>query len=231
MRSALCHYIHNGLARDINEQKMDCYPYMRMVNFTDGVVRVVIGGEDPQSYSTISRDVFIDGFVRVYVRPLVKAKFPDVDRVEYVKTTDEQFEGIVMGLGGKVTTADYWETNHSYHDCMKLFGDNSRLVQGYMKATFPKDSSLPRGSSNLHDTYNTQSFFQKWNIGWYVTDETHVLGTNGVVFWGLDQIKANKEHLPPLLHLHDTSDGTYRWLLLVQSANFFPNQHFKIFDF
>ena len=162
---------------------------------------------------------------------MIKFKFPDVTTVDYIKTTDEGLETIVLSLGGTVTTAGYWATSHSYHDCMKLYGDNSPFVQGYLKATFPKDTSLPRSNNNLLTFYTTPSFFEKWDLGWYVTDETHLLGRNRVVYWGLEQIKSNCHLLPPLLHLRETGHHEYPWILIVKSAQFFTDDRFKIIEF
>ena len=128
VRSALLHYIKNELARDIIKLNMKPYRHIRLVSYQDGVVGVMIGGEDPQTNSKISRDVFIDGFVGVYVWPLILKNFPDVNAVAYVKTTDEGFDGIVQSLGGNVSYADYWETLHSFQQCMHLFRDNSPFV-------------------------------------------------------------------------------------------------------
>ena len=96
VRSALLHYINNGLARDINNMNMQCYCHMRLVEYVDGRVWMIIGGEDPQTHSTISRDVLIDGYMRVYVRPLLLLKFPDIHTVVHIPVTDIGFDRILV---------------------------------------------------------------------------------------------------------------------------------------
>lgn len=231
IRAALTHYINNGLARDINVQNRECYRTMMFVDYADGVVRVLVGGEDPQTQMMVSRDVLIDGFVRIYVRPLILNNFPDVTTVKYIKTTDEDFDEIVGRLGGTVLYSDYWSTVHSFPQCMELFADNHPLLQGCRKGTFLKDPSLPRNADHLFDGYTTPSFFNKWDLGWWVTNETHVLCNDGVVYWGLDQIRDHRHLLPPHLTLIETPAGPDPWILFARSAQFFTDVHFKIIDF
>ena len=164
VRSALLHYIHNGLARDIRKQNMECYPHMRFIDCVDGVVRVVIGGEDPQMNSTISRDVFIDGFVRVFVRPLLLERFPDLEKVSYIKTTSEIYDMAVNLLGGRVEYANFWTSPHSFYECMKLFGDNHPSVQGCLKATFAKEGQTSH-NNYTGSTFTTPSFFNRFSMG------------------------------------------------------------------
>ena len=128
VHSALPHYIKYWLVRNIANQNMKCYHHMRFVDFVDGVVQVIIGREVQQTNSLISCNVFINGFVQVYVRPLILEKFLIVDRLEYVKITDKGFDGIVRSLDRTVKYANYWETFHIFHQCMRLFGDNLPLV-------------------------------------------------------------------------------------------------------
>ena len=232
VRSALLHYIKNGLARDITSQNMTPYRHMRLASLNDGVASVIIGGADPQTNSTISRDVFIDGFVRVFVRPIILGKFPDVNTVEYINTADDRFDGIVENLGGTVEYADFWELGHTYHECMLLFGDNSPLVQGFLKATFPKiHNNNPESSNNSVIKYTTTAFFEKWSLGWFVTDETHVLAIDGSVYWGIIQIKEHRHLLPNHLHLVETEMDDKKWVLIASSSEFFQNSNFKVIDF
>ena len=231
MRSALLHYINNGLAHDINNMNMDCYQHMRLVDYVDGKVWMLIGGKDPQTHSTISRDVLIDGYMRVYVRPLIVSKFQDVHSVIYIPVTNIGFDDIVEKLGGTVSQSNYSEKGHSFRDCMKLFGDSSPFVQGFMKGTFLKHNNKPSSSNQLMDKYSTMHFFQRWDLGWFLTDETHVLATNGKVLWGSQQIRDNRHLLPQHLVLQETEDGVHKWILLAKTAHLFQDAHFKIIDF
>ena len=231
VRSTLAVYIGDGLKRDIIAQGQNCYSSMFLVDYTNGVVRVFIGGIDPQMGSLVSRDVFVDGFVRIYVRPLILGKFTDVTRVDYMKTTDEDFNAVVFSLGGEVSYSDYWTTPHSFYECMKLFGDGHPLLQGHLKGTFPKDNCEPRNADYLTDTYTTPLFFNRWDMGWFVTNETHVLATDGMVYWGLEQIKEHQELLPHHLHLRRTLDGPHEYVLIAESAQFFVDDNYRICKF
>ena len=133
-------------------------------------------------------------------------------------------------LGGHVEYANFWTSPLSFYECMKLFGDNHPSIQGCLKATFAKE-----GQTSLHNNYTgssftTPSFFNWFSMGWYVTDETHVLGTNGEVFLGIEEIRRNKTHLPSLLHLHRT-EGQHKWVLIAESASFFVDEKYKICHF
>ncbi len=99
-------------------------------------ITLLIAGIDPQMHSTISRDVFIDGFVRVFVRPLLLKRFSDLKKVTYIKTTSEIYDMAVNLLGGCVEYSTFWTSPHSFYECMKLFGDNHPSIQGCLRVTF-----------------------------------------------------------------------------------------------
>ena len=71
--STLQQYIEDGLPRNIISQNWEYYATMAFVDYDEVAkeVTVLITGEDPQMYSTISCEVFINGFVRVFFRPLI----------------------------------------------------------------------------------------------------------------------------------------------------------------
>ena len=225
----IAQYINDGLPRDIISQNQECYSTMKFVDY-DAVAReviVLIAGVDPQMHSTVCRDVFVDGFVRVFVRPLLLQKFSDLLSVRYLKTTDGEFDDAVKAAGGVVEYSNHWTNPKSFYDCMKLFGDNHPSVQGCLKATFAK-----KGHPTQHDNYTaslftTPTFFNRFDLGWYVTDETHVLMQDGEVYWGYDAIAKVKDLLPPLLRLRETT-GPHKWLLIADSAAFFTDEKFKI---
>ena len=219
------------LKRDIIAQGQTCYSSMYLVDYTDGVIMILIGGIDPQMGSLVSRDVFVDGFVRIYVRPLIVEKVPDVRTVNYTKTKDDDFNAVVMRLGGEVVYSDYWITSHSHHECMNLFGGGHPLLQGHLKGTLPKDSSEPQNAVYLNENYTTPAFFNRWDMGWFVTDETHILASSGTVLWGLDQIREHENLLPPYIHLRRTRDGVHPFVLIAESAQFFVDNNFKICNF
>ena len=70
-------YIKDGLPHDIISRNQECYDTMAFIEHGKVAkeVTVIIAGGKPQIHSTISRDVFIDGFVRVFVRPLILHQF------------------------------------------------------------------------------------------------------------------------------------------------------------
>ena len=81
--STIKQYIEDGLPLDIISRNQECYATMAFVDY-DAVARevtVLIAGDDPQMHSTISRGVFIDGFIRVFVRPLLLHHFKDLKRL------------------------------------------------------------------------------------------------------------------------------------------------------
>ena len=124
--STLTQYINDGLPRDIISQNQECYGTMKFVDY-DAVARevtVLITGEDPQMHSTVCRDVFVDGFVRVFLRPLLLQHFTDLVSVRYLKTTDDVFDDAVKAAGGTVVYSNHWTSPKSFYDCLKLFGDN-----------------------------------------------------------------------------------------------------------
>ena len=101
---SLREYIIHGLPRDILSKNQECYSIMKYLEY-DAITReitLLIAGIDPQMHSTISRDVFIDGFVRVFVRPLLLKRFPDLKKVTYIKTTSEIYDMAVNLLRGRV---------------------------------------------------------------------------------------------------------------------------------
>ena len=98
----IAQYINDGLPRDIISQNQECYSTMKFVDY-DAVAReviVLIAGVDPQMHSTVCRDVFVNGFVRVFVRPLLLQKFSDLLSVRYLKTTYGECDGAVKASGG-----------------------------------------------------------------------------------------------------------------------------------
>ena len=58
---------------------------------------------------------------------------------------------------------------------------------------------------------------------WYITDETHVIGT---VLWGLDQIMSNTTLLPAGIYL-GLSHGPLSYNLRCGNADFFRDEIFK----
>ena len=70
-------------------------------------ISLLIAGIDPQMHSTISQDVFIDGFDRVFVRSCLLETFPDLLKVTALKTTDDIYNMAVNLLGGQVEYANY----------------------------------------------------------------------------------------------------------------------------
>ena len=225
-------YIDDQLPRDIISQNQECYSIMKFVDF-DAITRevtVLIAGDDPQMHSTICRDVFIDGFVRVFVRPLLKQQFTDLDSVNYIKTTNANYDNAVRVLGGRVEYFNYWTSPHSFYDCMKLFGDNHPLIQGCLKSTFSKSRSPSTHDNYTATKFTTPSFFSRFDLGWFVTNETHVLGTNGEVFWGVDEIRKNNKYLPKLLTLRET-EGAHKWVLIAASPSFFTDAVYKTCHF
>ena len=77
-------------------------------------ITLLIAGVDPQMHSTLSQDVFIDGFVRVFVRPCLLEKFPDLKKVTYIKTTNDIYDMAVNLLGRWVEYASYWTFPHNF---------------------------------------------------------------------------------------------------------------------
>ena len=117
---------------------------------------------------------------------------------------------------------------------MNLFGDNSPFIQGYLKGTLPKaklHNNNPHPSHHSTDTFTTPAFFNKWDLGWFVTDETHVLATDGEVYWGLQQIRDHHHLLPIHLRLVESNTVGQKWVLLTGSPEFFKNSYFKVIDF
>ena len=100
-------YIMHGLPRAILSQNQDCYTIMKFLEYDciSREVTLLIAGDDPQTHSNICRDVFIDGFVRVFVRPCLLTKFPDLATVSYLKTTNVIYDMAVNLLGGRVEYA------------------------------------------------------------------------------------------------------------------------------
>ena len=74
----------------------------------------------------------------------------------------------------------------------------------------------------MGDTFTTPTFFNRFDLGWYITNETHVLGGNGELFWELEAITVNKCHLLKHLHLRKTT-GWHQWLLIATSPAFFTD--------
>ena len=65
---------------------------------------------------------------------------------------------------------------------------------------------------------------------WYVTDETHLIGSDGVVRWGLDSITSNTMHLPPGSILRIV-EGPHQFALVAGSATFFRDEIYKSVHF
>ena len=181
--STLKQHIEDGLPRGIISHNQEYYATMAFIDYNDVAkeVTVLIAGKDPQMPSTISRDVFIDGFVRVFVRPLLLHQFQDLKTVGYIKTKEGDFERAVGLLKGRVQYSNYWSVPHSFYNCMKLFGDNHPSIQGCLKVTFAKENSPIRSDTYTGATFTTPTFFNHYDLGWYVTNETHVLCQNGEV--------------------------------------------------
>ena len=106
---------------------------------------------------------------------------------------DAIYDMAVNLVGGQVEYANYWNSPHRFYECMKLFGDNHRIMQGCIKATFAKEGQPVTTNNYTVSTFTTPTFFNWFSMGWFLTDETHALGTNREVFWGIDEIRANKK--------------------------------------
>ena len=117
---------------------------------------------------------------------------------------------------------------------------------------FLKENSPTSNDNYTSARFTTPTFFNRFHLGWYVINETHILGQNGEVYWGLDKIKTinifyqhilvstkllasiNGFLLQPLQHFLLTKITTSAFLIerripqtIVGVHNFLRNQEFS----
>ena len=66
----------------------------------------------------------------------------------------------------------------------------------------------------------------------FITDETHLVGCDGVVRWGLDEITSNTNQLPPGLILQIVNGpNPDRIALVAHNATYFRDEIYKSVNF
>ena len=232
LRQRLLVYIRDRLSSDIVECGHTPYEHTSVVEWhpVSKCLKLLIGGVDLQTHSNASRDVLIDGYVRVVVGPLIKERFPLVNNVTFMYTWDDGYELAVTNAGGLMTNADVWNVKTSFVDCMKIFGDSHPCIQGCVKSPSSKNLHVKAPTNFENTSFTTKTFFRRFDLHWYITDETHIIGIDGTVLWGLDQITSNSNLLPAGVVLQ-LIDGPYPYVLRCGNADFFRDEIFKYCTF
>ena len=193
------------------------------------VLRVLIGGCCPLCKSTLFRDVCLMTYCNDVVKPVIKKKFPMVNDVVAVHSTDPDLSEIINKNKGEIRCVDFANTQVPYMTLFNYFTCYNSFVDGWYKGCNKKNAPI-NAKINTSEQLNTHQFFSKYEILWIVQDTTKMVGTDGNLYTGVEAIMNNRGLLMDGLELKG-NEATKKMNIVCVKEEFLTNTNFKIVEF
>lgn len=206
------------------------YPHHFFVSYgkENSVLRVLIGGCCPLCRSSLFRDVCLVQYCNDVVKPVIKDKFPMVNDVVAVHTTDPDLSELVKKKG-IIRLLDFENQQVPYMTLFNHFACYNSSVDGWYKGC-NKRNTPSTAQINKSEMLNTHQFFSKYELCWIVQDTTKFVGTDGNLYSGVSAIMKNRALLVDGLALAG-NEKTKKMKIVCVKKEFLTNNNFKIVEF
>ena len=168
---------------------------MRFVSFdhSSGVLRMLVLGECGMCRALHIRNICNMTYAQDCLVPIITLLFSMVKRIDIVRSDDADLSELVEREGGEVTTPYSADLPLSFEDINRFFLDQHPEIDGHVKALSPL---LPNQRSNVGERITRRTFTNSNNLCWSVMDSSSVVGRDGRLVAGVDDILSNADNLP-----------------------------------
>ena len=229
-------YIDNGnLSSQIMEDGCPLFQHYSFFGYNadTSTVRILLTGKSPADEDTLGgnvhRNVINTQYCAAIVCPIIKEKFPRVRDVECLLSGDPEFGDAVRAKGGRIEHPNIWNNAIKWHESMRYYGGIHPDVQGCINTVINKSGGSVDNTS-INGLHNTPDFFNRFEMVWFVTDDSRVMGRDGKLLQGKEQIMAGVENIPDALELREIA-GPARYAVVTDTAEFFSDEVYKIVVF
>ena len=234
MEGVMQRYIDDGtLSRDISSLGIPTYEHISFYSWdssSSSTLTILLTGRAPDTTINnirVHRNVTTQQYCRDVIAPLIMDHCKKVLFVKALSSTDLRFDSAVEAKGGRIMHPNMWDTPISFLEAMKSYGDLHPDIVGSMTAVSKKE----RGENDINISQNssltTPRFFEAYNFIWMLTGETMVIGKNGNLMCGNDEIVDGGSNLPDGLKIGRV-DGPIPFGIITDDANFFTDQRYKL---
>lgn len=234
MEGVMQRYIDDGtLSRDISSLGIPTYEHISFYSWDSSLtstLTILLTGRAPDTTINnirVHRNVTTQQYCRDVIAPLIMDHCKKVLFVKALSSTDLRFDSAVEAKGGRIMHPNMWDTPISFLEAMQSYGDLHPDIVGSMTAVSKKE----RGENDINISQNssltTPRFFEAYNFIWMLTGETMVIGKNGNLMCGDDEIVGGGSNLPDGLKIGRV-DGPIPFGIITDDANFFTDQRYKL---
>jgi len=224
------------VARAIEQREFLPRTWMSYVSFqpTDGVLRVLLGGDCPVCGASHMRNICNQKYINEVISHIMRRVFPIIQYVKVVRSTDADLEAIVWAENGRILTpycSDVWISFLSLNKfCLDLHPD----IDGYIKTltTVEGNGTVNRGEASRND------FTDRNYLCWTIMDSTCCILRDGEVLQGPSEIMANEDDLPHGVSIfaqeaaYGQEGGEMRQMMLGSTGRInFSTTKYKVLDF
>ena len=168
---------------------------MRFVSFdsSGGVLRMLVLGECGMCRALHIRNICNMTYTKDCLFPIISLLFPLVKRIDIVRSDDNDLSELVEREGGAVTTPYSVDSVHSFDELNRFCLDQHPEIDGHIKFISPLTA---KGSMNMGSRISRRKFTDNNNLCWSVMDSSSIVGRDGRLVGGVDDIFSDSNNLP-----------------------------------
>ena len=197
---------------------------------SNGVLRLLLAVKFSLCHSDHIRNICNQQYCKECITPLVRSIFSFVRDVAVVHSDDVDLVSIVEKNGGQVTTPYLTFIVHSLTYLQIFCLDLHPEIDDYMKIISPMEYNDDLSYGSSEDGTTRYAFANRSHMCWGIVDATTIIGRNGLVFSGVNEILNNRDNFPDRLDIVEDPTKLCRFLSCKCAASL-PNELYKRMQF
>ena len=177
----------------------------------------------------IHRNVINTQYCSDIISPIIQDKLQRVRDVECLLSGDPDVGDAVWAKGLRIKHPNFRNSSIQWLESMRYDGGIHPDVQECIKTVANKRGG-PIEDSSYDKSHNTPDFFNLFEMVWFLTADSGVMGNDETLLHGEESILRGISNIPNALELREIS-GPARYAVVTDNAQFFSNEVYNIVVF
>ena len=196
MDRILAAFIEDGdLTTLLTSHRFHIFAIIKFVDFNEGVLRVLIAGSCPHCNSRHVRNICNLNYTKECLFPILSSKFTQVKLVQPILSYDMMFDSIVVQKGGNVSYPFFDDQCLPFSDQTVLMMDQHPNIDGFIKFFSHLKGGTDYKELERDDLISRIDLCSRFVVSWTIEQDTAVLGADGQIIRGIDNIRSQEHHL------------------------------------